>query len=166
MSLPGQNGLRIIHVPEAAGEALWVYGDKDTIKVDSDDTGGAIAVMVTEMGPGDGPPPHVHHNENEAFYVLDGEMAALDGDRRIDDIGPGSFVFFPRESHHAFRNVGGRPARIVLMFFPAGFEGYLRDVGSPVVEGEAAPVTDLDDATPIAARYGMEFVDVPPGVWD
>lgn len=166
MSMPGQHGLHVIHVPEGAGEALWVYGDTDNIKVASEDTGGAIAVMVTEMGPGDGPPPHVHHRENEAFYVLDGEMAALDGDRRIDGIGPGSFVFFPQESHHAFRNVGSGTARILLMFFPAGFEGYLRDVGVPVVEGQQPPETDLDDAAPIAARYGMEFVDVPPGVWD
>lgn len=166
MSLPGQHGLHVVHVPEGEGDPYWVYRDKDTIKLDKANTGGVIAAMVTEMQPGDGPPPHVHHYENECFYVLEGEMAALDGDKRIDGIGPGSFVFFPKESHHAFKNVGDGWAKILLMFMPAGFEGYLRDVGVPAPEGSDPQDTDLDDAVAIAARYGMEFVDVPEGVWD
>jgi quercetin dioxygenase-like cupin family protein len=165
MSLPGHHGLRVLHVPKGGGTAVWVYKDKDTIKVGHEETGGAIAVVETEFKPGDGPPPHTHKNEHEAFYVLEGEVAALDGDRRFV-AGPGSFVFFPRNSRHAFKNVGTTMAKILLLFIPAGFEGYLKEVGEIVVEGQDAPETDMAKALPIAKKYGMEFIDVPPGVWD
>ena len=165
MSFPGQGGLRVLHIPARAGPAWWVYGDKDTIKVGNEDTGGAIAAVETVFKPGDGPPPHVHHNENEAFYVLEGEVAGLDGDRRFV-AGPGSFVFFPQGSHHAFKNVGATTAKILLLFFPAGSENYLKEVGTPVVEGQEAPYTDLAIAARIAPKYGMGFVQVPPGVWE
>lgn len=165
MSLPGQHGLRVLHVPAGQGNALWVYKDKDVIKVGHKETGGAITVVETEFKPGDGPPPHTHANEHEAFYVLEGEVAALDGERRFT-AGPGSFVFFPKHSHHAFKNVGTTMARILLLFIPAGFEGYLEEVGAAVVEGIEAPETDMAKALPLAEKYGMKFIKVPPGVWD
>lgn len=164
MTIPGQHGLQVLHIAADEGNALWVYGDKDTIKVDSEQTGGGIALMVTEFGPGTGPPPHVHRREAEAFYVMEGEVAALDGDRRFTT-GPGSFVYFPKDSHHAFRNVGTTTAKILLMFFPAGFEGYLKDVGAPVIEGQPPPETDMSLAAQVAEKYGMEFLEVAPGVW-
>jgi len=165
MSLPDRNGLRVIHVPRDEGNALWVYGDKDNIKVGKEDTGGAFTLVEVEFGPGSGPPPHFHRHENEAFYVLDGQVDALDGDRRIRT-GPGSFVWMPKGSHHAFKNTGSTWAKILLMFSPAGFEGYMKEFGTRWSEGSTPPESDMKVAHRIAEKYGMTFVDVAPGVWD
>ena len=165
MSIPDQHGLRVIHIPRDAGTALWVYGDKDNIKVGREETGGSFTLVEVEFGPGAGPPPHVHSNEHEAFYVLEGQVDALDGDRRIRT-GPGSFVFMPRGSHHAFKNTGNTFAKILLMFTPAGFEGYMKEFGTPWSPGSIPPESDMAVAIRLAAKYGMTFIDVPPGVWD
>ena len=60
----------------AAGEgrSIWVVGDRYTIKCGGDDTGGAFAMMEAIVPPGHGPPPHIHSREDEAFYVLEGEI--------------------------------------------------------------------------------------------
>lgn len=165
MSLPGQNGLKVVHIPVDEGTKLWVYGDKDNIKVGNEETGGALTVVEVTFGPGAGPPPHIHANEHEAFYVLEGQVDVLDGDRRFTT-GPGSFVFMPQGSHHAFKNTGDTFAKILLLFSPAGFEGYMKDFGTEWSEGSTPPESDMEEATRIAERYGMTFIDVPEGVWD
>lgn len=165
MSIPGQHGLQVVHVPKDAGTALWVYGDKDNIKVGKEETGGSLTLVEVTFGPGAGPPPHVHRNEHEAFYVLEGQVDVLDGTRRLTT-GPGSFVFMPRGSHHAFKNSGDTFAKILLLFSPAGFEGYMKEFGTPWSAGSTPPTSDMEVATRLAAKYGMTFLDVPPGVWD
>lgn len=165
MSLPGANGLSIVHIPVDQGNALWVYGDKDNIMVGDDETGGALTAVEVTFGPGAGPPPHVHENEHESFYVLEGQVDVLDEGRRFTT-GPGSFVFMPQGSHHAFKNTGDTFAKILLLFTPAGFEGYMKEFGTPWSEGSTPPESDMDVATRLAAKYGMTFIDVPEGAWD
>jgi len=164
MSLPGANGLQIVHVPIDQGTALWVYGDKDNIKVGNDETAGALTVVEVDFGPGAGPPPHVHANEHESFYVLDGQVDVLDEGRRFTT-GPGSFVFMPQGSHHAFKNTGSTMAKILLLFTPAGFEGYMKEFGTPWSSGSTPPESDMEVATRLAAKYGMTFIDVPDTIW-
>ena len=102
---------------------------------------------------------------SEAFYVLAGQVDVLDGNRRLTT-GPGSFVFMPRGSHHAFKNTGDTFAKILLLFSPAGFEGYMKEFGTPWSPGSTPPRSDMEVATRLAEKYGMTFLDVPPGVWD
>jgi len=52
------------------GKSLWVLGDLYTFKVVGEETGGAIAVLEVQVQPQNGPPPHIHHREDETFYVL------------------------------------------------------------------------------------------------
>ena len=165
MSMPNQHGLRVVHVPADEGTALWVYGDKDNIKVGAEDTGGRFTLVEVEFGPGAGPPPHVHRNEDEAFYVLEGQVDVLDGDRRFTT-GPGSFVYMPKGTHHAFKNTGDDFAKILLMFVPAGFEGYMKEFGTPWSPDSIPPESDMATAVKLAEKYGMTFIDPPPGLWE
>jgi quercetin dioxygenase-like cupin family protein len=109
----------IAHGP-GEGEHLWFFGGLTTIKADGAKTGGRV--MVTEqLGPrASGSPLHVHHNEDEWFYVLEGELTIwVDG--RTVVAAAGSFVFGPRDVPHTFV-VSSEQARFLLVTEPAGFE--------------------------------------------
>jgi mannose-6-phosphate isomerase-like protein (cupin superfamily) len=83
---------------------------------------GQVAVIETAPAPGVGPPLH-HHDFDEAFYVLEGELAF----RLRDEIvraGPGELVFAPRGVPHTFANLSDAPARQLIICTPAGFERY------------------------------------------
>lgn len=164
MSMPGQHGLKVLRVARDEGDARWVYRDKDTIKVTGEETGGTLTVVEVWFEPKAGPPPHIHHNENEAFYVLEGQVETLDDTRRFTS-GPGDFVLLPQNSRHAFRNVGDDFARILLLLFPSGFEGYFQEFGSIWTPGSEPPPSDMEFATRLAEKYGMEFIEVADGVW-
>ena len=75
------------------------------------------------VGPGDGPPLHTHEAQDESWYVLEGELRFKLGDT-MQAAPAGSFVFVPRGTVHAFQNVGPGPARILVIFTPAGMEPF------------------------------------------
>ena len=70
---------------------------------------------------GDGPPQHIHKAEDEAFYVLEGEIKVLLGERTITATA-GSFVVIPRGTVHTFSRVGQESAKVLAIFTPAGME--------------------------------------------
>src|SRR4028118_1139985 len=77
----GKSKKGVAHVRPAEGiRSLWVFDELVTCKVTSDQTGGAYSLFEVTTQPGEGPPPHVHHREDEAFYVLEGEYEFLDGE--------------------------------------------------------------------------------------
>ena len=73
-----------------------------------------------------GPPAHVHHGEDDAFYVLDGELTFLLGDEEVA-APAGTFVLVPPEVDHTFENRTDEPVRILNIHAPAGFDLRLRD---------------------------------------
>ena len=75
------------------------------------------------VGPGDGSPLHTHEAQDESWYVLEGELRFKLGDT-MQAAPAGSFVFVPRGTVHAFQNVGPGPARILVIFTPAGMEPF------------------------------------------
>ncbi len=150
-------------VPPGGGHNFWVYGDQDNIKLTSRETGGSLMVMETTVHPHEGPPLHIHRNEDEAFYVVDGEMKVVDnGQESI--VGTGALVFMPRNSVHRFENVRETPSVILVMFIPGGFEGYLMEMGTPLVEGQPRPEgpVDYDKVARVAPKYGLEMAHLPP----
>ena len=147
------------HVPDEAGESLWVVGDTYTFKATADDTGGSLAFFDATVPPGSGPPPHVHRDEDEFYYVLDGELEVLDRDRTFT-ARAGSFVFVPRGTRHSFRNRSAKPARLVVGITPAGFERFLFAVGQPAVPGGQAPPLGPEEMArtlELAPRFGLEI---------
>jgi quercetin dioxygenase-like cupin family protein len=88
----------------------------------SEESGGEVAVIQTAPSPGSGPSLH-HHDFDEAFYVLDGELTFQLRDELLR-AGPGELVFAPRGVPHTFANLGDAPARQLIVCTPAGFERY------------------------------------------
>jgi quercetin dioxygenase-like cupin family protein len=156
---------RVVHVPAGDGPVLWVPEDTIdglgsvqatyTIKGTGETTGGTLALVEASVPPGSGPPPHVHDNSDEAYYVLAGQVEVLDQDDTLR-VGAGDFVFIPRGTLHRFRNVGADAARLLFMFTPAGFERLFFEVGRPAQPGEPAPLvgpSDVARAAEVAPRF-------------
>jgi mannose-6-phosphate isomerase-like protein (cupin superfamily) len=118
--------------------------------------------MLVSDGRGGAPPLHVHHREDETFYVLEGKISVLVGEERFE-AGPGDFVFGPRGVPHAFL-VRSERAKFLVTFTPAGIERFFADVAVPVA-GKPAPdpvAPDVDAWTRRMADFEIEIVGPPP----
>jgi quercetin dioxygenase-like cupin family protein len=150
------------------GEALWWIGMLATIKATAEQTGGQYTLVEILAPEGFASPLHVHHFEDEGFYILEGEMTFYVGDQTIK-AQPGSFLFGPKEVPHAF-TVDSGPARLLFVLSPAGFEDLVREMGEPARELSIPPQPEVppDEAemqqmAAIAARHGNEILGPPPG---
>jgi quercetin dioxygenase-like cupin family protein len=102
----------------------------------SEDTDGQIAVVA--LGGGARPPLH-HHDFDETFYVMEGELTF----RLRDDVftrGAGELAFAPRGVPHTYANLSGKPARVLLVITPAGFERYFDRIAARITGREPPPV--------------------------
>jgi len=145
------------------GKAYWVVGDLYTVLASGEDTGGAYALILAAVPPGGGPPPHVHRREDEAFYVLEGELA-FRADGRDIPATAGAWVTLARGSLHTFRNVGTTTATMLIVVTPSGLEQFFAEVGLEATDRSSPPpVTpaDVDRLLAAAPRYGLEIR--PPG---
>src|SRR4030066_13732 len=120
---------------------------------------GAISMKNHLALPHNGPPPHIHHREDESFYVLDGNFSFLRGDRTIE-AGPGFFRRVPKGTVHRYDNVGTKPGKGLVILTPAGFEKFFAEIGKPVASliGPTGP-PDSDSIAQllaIAPKYGLE----------
>ena len=125
-----QEELRGFVVRPDEGRQIKIPGVPEiaTVKAGGADTGGTVSVHEGWHGPDDtGVPRHVHHHLDEMFYVLEGDMRFLVGDEEIV-AGPGTFVYIPRGTVHAWRPVGTGPVRQLLVVIPGGFEGYFDEM--------------------------------------
>ncbi|WJV44590.1 cupin domain-containing protein [Streptomyces flavofungini] len=155
------------HVRSGEGQSLWVVGDTYTVKASGDSTNGAFALLEASVPPGGGPPPHVHGREDEAFYLLDGELEVLAGGTTAR-AHVGDFLYLPRGIVHGFTNPGVTPARMLILTAPAGFERFFAEAGAPARPGEQAPPFDPADFARLAEltrAYGAHIeapADGPP----
>jgi quercetin dioxygenase-like cupin family protein len=190
MTTTMSNQGQIVHVPAAEraklgyglgkeeGEAFWLLGMLETIKISGDDTGGQYGLIEIVVPMGVGSPWHVHPDEDEWFYVLDGEVTCYVGDARLV-LSAGSFAFGPKGVPHTF--IGAAPAgsRALVGFQPFLFEGFLREVGQPAPARVVPPSLDrqsdasgrlvadgrelaVEQLIPVAAKHGVVVMG-PPG---
>jgi quercetin dioxygenase-like cupin family protein len=125
-------------------------------------TSGAVGA-VEVAGPGGAVPPlHVHHREDEAFYVLEGDMAFVcDGDWTI--AGPGTYVFGPRNIPHGFKVQGTSPARMLLLCAPGGFEQFALELSEPEPAPGVPPAPpDMAKLATVAAKYRIDILGPLP----
>jgi quercetin dioxygenase-like cupin family protein len=92
-----------------------------TYKALATETGGLVSVWETAVPPGGGAPHHSHAGEDEAFYVLEGELTLQVGEE-VTTAAAGSLAFAPRGVHHTVANTADAPARYLLVCTPGGFE--------------------------------------------
>ena len=159
-TLPGE----LLHRASQSGPAFWGPGDLYTFLVTGEESGGSYFAMEALVPSGGGPPPHIHRNEDETFYLLEGQMTFLLGDDSVV-AGPGDFVNVPRGTVHSFRNDGSELARMVLTFTPAGIEKFFEETLEPALDRTQAPPANSEEVAAryvaAAPRYGIEFlVDV------
>jgi mannose-6-phosphate isomerase-like protein (cupin superfamily) len=76
---------------------------------------------IIEIAPGREVEPHVHDGEDDAFYIVEGELTFVIGDETVT-APPGTFVLAPPGVEHGFRNDGARPVRMLNIHAPAGFD--------------------------------------------
>ena len=157
-------GTRPYALAREEGQAVWFLGTLVVVKATGEQTGGAFGLIENVLPSGLASPYHAHRNEDESFYVLEGEMAFHVGDERVK-AGPGAFVYGPRGVPHGFEVEGDAPARILLQNHPAGFEGFPVEVGEPAEELVLPPAgpPDMERLMAIAARYDIEILGPLPG---
>jgi quercetin dioxygenase-like cupin family protein len=149
------------YVPADTGVSYWGPGDRYTFLVTGAQSDGAYFIMEAQVPPEGGPPPHIHHREQESFYVLDGVLEIRMGETVVQ-AATGDFVHIPCGLVHCFRNTGTSTARLLLIFSPGGIERFfeetleeVRDRNVPQPDNMDAVVARYVEAAP---RHGLEFV--------
>jgi quercetin dioxygenase-like cupin family protein len=154
-----------IALAPGGGDALWFMGTLALVKADHDTTGGAVAVIEQRAARGAGSPLHVHHREDEWFYVIEGTLTFWVGGDVIE-APAGSFVYGPRDIPHTFV-VSSEEAHFLLVLEPAGFEDFVRALAEPAARLEIPPAPTSPPAMAVlgalAAEHGLEILG-PPGI--
>jgi quercetin dioxygenase-like cupin family protein len=157
-------------LPKDAGviDVWWPFNPAPVVgrlstKVTGEQTQGRLFQMHVTDGRGAAPPLHIHHDADETFYVIEGEMTIFVGDERVE-AGKGDFVFGPKGVPHAYL-VQSDQAEFMVAFAPAGIEGFFAEIAPQVVPGEPKPdpvAPDPEEFARIAGRYEIEIVGPPP----
>ena len=149
--------MKAIQVPHDGGQQVNILGTAMLIRVHGRDTGGSVAVVETHDVTGGGPPPHIHHREDETFQILEGDYEFSVGGKTIL-AKPGTTLFAPRDVAHAYRYVGQAPGRLMCVITPSGFEGFFEEIGAMTPQQQQG----LPRVIEIGNRYGLEILP-PPG---
>jgi quercetin dioxygenase-like cupin family protein len=143
--------------------ALWVLGELHTIRV----RGEAYALLDSATPPGGGLPPHIHRDQDEAIYILNGEYTLVIENEESRMV-PGSFASVPRGTVHALKKLAGdAPGLSLAILTPRGaMERFLEEVGVPVVDRSVslAPPKDapeMEDVIASAKRHGIYLLTRP-----
>jgi quercetin dioxygenase-like cupin family protein len=125
------------------GEQIYAGGDLYRFLAVKEETGGSYGLWEAIVPPGGGPPPHLHRNEEEGFYVIDGSVTVYVEGKEIEAT-PGSFVHMPRNSKHWFRNNSNANAKMLVLVAPGGMEALFKKTGRPVAD-PTAPIPPFKD---------------------
>ena len=145
------------------GQALWFLGVLKQVKATGEQTRRAYGLIEQVIPAGFASPWHMHHNEDETFYVIEGKIAILCGDVRIA-AGPGTWAFGPRNIPHGFRVEGNAPARLLLLTTPSGFEQFIVEMSKPATDPSIPPTTppDMEKLMAVAAKYHIDILGPLP----
>jgi quercetin dioxygenase-like cupin family protein len=141
------------------GEARWTFGGLLLIKLSAEQTGGRLALIEQRMPSGIATPVHIHRDDDDTFYVLDGEMTFwAEGERMRARAG--SLVHIPGGCVHAFRT--DTNVRFLNLTTPQ-HEMFMRAAGEPARALELPTGgMDLRRILPAAERHGVEILGPPP----
>lgn len=148
------------YVPAAGGEALWWFGALAVIRATGADTAGQMCIVEVTEPPGAEAPLHIHHREDEAFWILDGSVTLVVGDTTIE-AGPGDYAFGPRDVPHRY-TVGPEGCRMLFICTPAGFEDLVREMSVPAAARTLPPTDgpepDWEHVAEVANRNACELL--------
>jgi quercetin dioxygenase-like cupin family protein len=142
--------------PESA-QPLKAFGLDMKVLLTTEATGGAISVLIAWHKPGEGPPDHVHFNQEETFYIVEGSYElTVDGQTSV--VGPGTIVFIPRNVVHRFKNVGSTTACMLDWSLPGGQDHYFK----AIAELAATDGFTGDQAMEISRTFDTTFPAARP----
>jgi quercetin dioxygenase-like cupin family protein len=141
--------------------AYWFLNAPHILLARSESEGGAYSLLHLAGSPGFATPYHVHHNEDEAFYVLEGELTAIcDGKKVV--LGAGGYIFLPRGVPHGFRCSGEKDFRVLIHVMPGGevgFVGMMLEMGVPIERG-VVPKAVAPDLQRLKALCEKNEIDI------
>lgn len=145
---------------QSLDHSAWYNGALVTFLATGEDTHGQFALLELVGRRGNVPPPHIHHREDEIFYVLEGEVVFSVNDRTIKGT-PGTMIFLPRDVRHEF-TIESEQYRMLLLVTPAGFEGFFKEFSVPAPAMTLPPADEpaygeVQRMLEAAPRYGLEF---------
>ena len=148
----------------AEGPAFWFLNNLCVIKATSESTGGSFSMVYQIAPPGHATPYHLHHVEDEAFYVLGGEFEFIcNGVKTI--LGPGGYIFLPRGIPHGIRVSASIPSTMLILAMPGtGFVGMMQEMAVPATE-RVLPVPappDVEKLTRLCAKYQIDILGPLP----
>ncbi len=154
------SGYKLIEKPIVvagnAGKVWKIFGLEIAGKIMSAETNGQYSVIISSTPPNGGPPPHVHENEDELFYVVEGEYEFKYGDETVV-VSKDAVVVLPRKIPHSFRNIGETTGKLLNTITPGGFEQFFEEVDQLPKD---APL-DRAKVQEIGKKYGLTFLPPP-----
>ena len=123
------------------------------IRVHGRDTGGIVSVVESHDVPGGGPPPHIHHREDETFQILEGDYEFLIDDKPIL-AKPGTTLFAPRGIPHTYRYLGKTPGKLMCIITPSGFEQFFEEIAALSPQQQQ----DIPRVIEVAKKFELQFL--------
>ena len=132
--------LEPVAVRTGEGEARWWFNGLAVVKATAADTGGQMTILEITEPPESEAPLHVHHGEDEGFWILDGSATFQVGEQTIE-AAAGDYLFGPRDIPHRY-TTGPEGCRMLFIFTPGGFEQLLRATSRPARSRTLPPAAD------------------------
>jgi quercetin dioxygenase-like cupin family protein len=152
--------LKPVAVARDEGEAWWWFDSLAVIKATATDTSGQMTIIEVTYPPGAQAPLHVHHREDEGFWILEGDVTFEVGDTTIE-AHAGDYVFGPRDIPHRF-TVGSAGCRMLFILTPGGFENMVIAMSEPAVSRTLPPPSEAEPdwarIAAIAKAHGNELL--------
>ena len=124
------------------------------------DTGGAYCLLEVSVAPGMSVPRHTHKREDEAYFVLAGELEVTVGEKTFV-LRPGDALLAPRDIPHQLHNSGDTTSHYLLVFSPSGFEEFIMATAVPAPDNAVAPTEPpavaIQNVHMLATDYGILF---------
>jgi quercetin dioxygenase-like cupin family protein len=153
--------LEPVVVAKDEGEARWWFSGLAVIRATGADTGGQMTIVEMTEPPGTEAPLHVHHREDEAFFILEGSATLQVGDETFE-VSAGDYAFGPRDIPHKY-TVGEEGCRMLFLCTPGGnFENVVREMSVPAASRTLPPPTDeepdMERIAAVAEANGCELL--------
>jgi quercetin dioxygenase-like cupin family protein len=146
------------------GPAYWFLNSLNIVLATSESTGGAYSLVHHTAPAGHATPYHLHHDEDEAFFVLDGEFTFI-RERKKTVLGPGEYIFLPRNSPHGMRCTGATPSTMLILAMPGtGFVGMMTEMATPA-EQRILPIPtapDVERLTMLCTKFKIDILGPLP----